>query len=201
MNDVFLWTLVGFFAGSIPFSLIVGRLIAKVDIRTIADGNPGGMNAIRAGGVKAGVPAVILDVGKGFLPVFFAAKYGATGWELIPIGLAPVLGHAFSPLLRFRGGKALAATGGVWLALVGPVVLLAYGALALPFTIFQSEDAWSANAGMVALLVYAFWFGESWLIVFAVLNTVVVLWTHRRDLVRRPHLRPWAADWLARRSA
>ncbi len=201
MTDVFLWTLVGFFAGSIPFSLIVGRLIAKVDIRTIADGNPGGMNAIRAGGVKAGVPAVILDVGKGFLPVFCAAKYGATGWELVPIGLAPILGHAFSPLLRFRGGKALAATGGVWLALVGPVVLLVYGALALPFTIFQSEDAWSANAGMVALLVYAFWFGESWLIAFAVLNTAIVIWTHRRDLVRRPHLRPWAADWLTRRSA
>ena len=201
MSDVLLWTLAAFFAGSIPFSLIVGKLITKVDIRTIADGNPGGMNALRAGGLKTGLPAIILDISKGFLPVFLAHRYGATGWNLVPVGLAPILGHAFSPLLRFRGGKALAATGGVWMALVGPLVLLIYGLLALPFTILQSEDAWSANAGMLALLVYAFLYGESWLVVFAVLNTVVVIWTHRRDLVRKPHLRPWAADWLTRRSA
>jgi glycerol-3-phosphate acyltransferase PlsY len=201
MTSVLLWTLVGFLAGSIPFSLIAGKMLAHKDIRAIADGNPGGMNALRAGGLKAGLPAILLDIGKGFLPVFFAMKYGAADWELVPIGLAPILGHAFSPLLHFRGGKALAATGGAWLALIGLPVFPIYAALALPFTLLQSEDAWSANAGMLALLVYAAWADEPWMIAFAVLNTMIVVWTHRRDLVRRPQLRPWAANWLARRGA
>jgi glycerol-3-phosphate acyltransferase PlsY len=200
MEAVLFWSLAGFFLGSIPFAVIIGKLVTKVDIRTVADGNPGGMNAIRAGGAKAGAPSIILEIGKGFLPVYLARRYGMTGWEMIPICLAPVLGHAFSPFLRFRGGKALAATAGAWLALIGLVVFPAYAALALPFTILQTEDAWSANAGMVALLVYALWSGKTWMVVFAALNLAVVLWTHRRDLARRPQLRPWAANWLARRS-
>lgn len=104
---------VGFLAGGIPFSLIVGKLFARVDIRTVADGNPGATNVIRAAGWKAGVPAIILDISKGYLPVALARHYGLADWALVPVALAPILGHAFSPFLKFHGGKALGATGGV----------------------------------------------------------------------------------------
>jgi len=72
MSEVVLWTLAGFLLGSIPFSLLMGKLCAHKDIRTVGDGNPGGTNTIKAGGLKAGIPAILLDIGKGFLPVFLA---------------------------------------------------------------------------------------------------------------------------------
>ena len=145
MVDILFWTLVGFLLGAIPFSLLMGRLFANKDIRTVGDGNPGGANAIKAGGLKAGLPAILLDIGKGFLPVFLAQKYGLTGWSLVPVCLAPILGHAFSPFLRFHGGKALGATAEPGSGLIGLWVFPIYGVLAVPATLLQSEDAWSAN--------------------------------------------------------
>ncbi len=201
MFAVILWTLVGFLLGSIPFSILMGKLIAREDVRAFGDGNPGGMNAFKAGGLKAGLPSMFLDIGKGFLPVFLAQKYGLAGWSLIPVCLAPILGHAFSPFLRFHGGKALGATAGAWIALVGLWVFPIYAILALPATLLQSEDAWSANAGMLALLGYATLFGEAWLVAFAALNAAVIAWTHRHDLVRPPQLRSWVTHIFSGRQA
>jgi len=196
-----LWSLFGFILGSIPFSLIFGRLIAKTDIRAVGDGNPGGTNALKAGGLKAGLPAILLDIFKGFLPVYLAQKYGLAGWNLIPVCLAPALGHAFSPFLRFHGGKALGATGGAWVALIGLWAFPVYGALAVPATLIQSEDAWSANAGMLSLLGYAIFFGEPWMVAFAALNATLIAWTHRHDLVRPLQLRAWLVSIFQGRQA
>ena len=195
------WTLAGFVLGGIPFSLLLGRLLAKTDIRTVGDGNPGGANAIKAGGLKAGLPAILLDFGKGLVPVWLAQRYGVTGWNLVPVCMAPILGHAFSPFLRFRGGKALGATAGAWIGLIGLWVFPVYATLALPATLLQSEDGWSANAGMLALLGYAVFYGEPWMVAFAALNAALIVWTHRRELAHRPQLRPWVTHLLARRQA
>lgn len=199
--NVIVWIVLGFFAGSIPFSVIIGKLIAGRDIRTVGDGNPGGTNALRAGGLKAGIPAIFLDIAKGFVPVYFAQRYGLADWDLVPVAIAPVLGHAFSPFLKFRGGKALAASGGAWLALVGLPALFAYALLAVPFTLLQEEDALSANAGMLSLLGYALLRGPAWLFAFAALNTALIVWTHRRDLFHIPQLRPWVSNLFSGRGA
>jgi glycerol-3-phosphate acyltransferase PlsY len=201
MSNVLFWSLVGFFLGSIPFSFLVGKFIAKLDIRTVGDGNPGGTNALKAGGLKAGIPAILLDILKGYLPVALAQKYGLAGWSLVPVCLAPVIGHAFSPFLRFRGGKALGATGGVWVALVGLWAFPIYGSLAAPVTLLQSADAWSANAGMLALLGYAILFGEPWMVAFSALNAALIIWTHRHDLVHPPQLRAWVTQIFQGRQA
>ena len=73
--------------------------------------------------------------------------------------------------------------------------------LAVPLTILQSEDAWSASAGMLALLGYAVLFGEPWMVALAALNAALIVWTHRHDLVRRPQLRTWVVNLLSRRNA
>lgn len=199
--DTLLWTFFAFWVGAIPFSVIAGRLLAKTDIRRVGDGNPGGTNALKAGGLKVGAPAILLDIGKGFLPVYLAQGQGLGGWSLLPVCLAPVVGHVFSPFLKFRGGKALGATGGVWVALVGLWAFPLYATLALPATIVQSEDGWSANAGMLALLGYSILYGEPWLIAFAALNAAIIVWTHRRELSRPPQLRHWVTDLVSRRGA
>jgi glycerol-3-phosphate acyltransferase PlsY len=201
MLDVLFWSLVGYFLGAIPFSLLMGKYFAKQDIRTVGDGNPGGTNALKAGGLKTGIPAILLDILKGFLPVYLAQKSGLAGWSLIPVCLAPIFGHAFSPFLGFHGGKALGATGGVWVALIGLWAFPVYGSLAVLVTLLQSEDAWSANAGMLALLGYAILYGQPWMVAFAALNAALIVWTHRHDLARPPQLRPWVTDIFQGRHA
>jgi acyl phosphate:glycerol-3-phosphate acyltransferase len=195
------WVAVGFIAGSIPFSLIMGRLFAKKDIRTVGDGNPGGANAIKAGGLICGIPAILLDILKGFLPVYLAQRFGLGGWSLIPVSLAPILGHAFSPFLRFQGGKALGTTAGVWAALIGLWAFPAYGVLAALMELFQSEDSWSANAGMWSLLVYVILTRQPWMMAFAALNVILIAWTHRHDLIRPPRIRSWVTNIFQRRPA
>jgi len=198
---VIFWTIVGFLVGSIPFSVIFGKLFAKADIRTVGDGNPGAMNALKAGGLKAGIPSYVMDIFKGFLPVYLAQKYGMAGWSLVSISLAPILGHAFSPFLHFRGGKALGPTAGVWIGLIGLWALPLYAILTVPAYVLQSEDAWSANIGMLTALVYAILLHEAWLVVFAILNIALLVWKHRHDLVRPPRLRVWVTNIFQGRQA
>jgi glycerol-3-phosphate acyltransferase PlsY len=199
--NILLWFIFAFVCGSIPFALLLGRLFTKKDIRSVGDGNPGGTNALKAGGLKVGIPAILLEIGKGFLPVWLAQRYGIHDWSLVPVALAPVLGHVFSPFLKFRGGKALGATGGVWVALIGLWAFPVYASLALTLALLQTEDGWSACAGMLALVGYAVLQDEPWLVTLAALNAAVIFWTHRHALARRPQPRRWLTDLLARRGA
>ena len=122
------FTLIGFLSGSIMYSYSLPRLLKGIDVRDAApDRNPGGANAVAAVGKPVGLLCIALDVLKAFLPVYAAVTYaGIHGIALIPVAAAPVLGHAFSPFLRFRGGKAVAAFYGSLLALwpVSHIVLL-----------------------------------------------------------------------------
>ena len=191
------WMIAAFLLGSIPFSVLLGRWWARVDIRRFGDGNPGAANAWKSGGARVGGLAILLDWAKGALPVgsaHFVA--GIDGWALVPIALAPILGHAFSPFLGFKGGKALAVTFGAWTGVTlaeGPIVLGLFFALVLAL---QTANAWSVTLGMLGLgahlalrgfdaPVLAIWIG----------NLVILLWKHRRDLREPIRLR----GWLARR--
>lgn len=201
MGAVLLWTLLGLAAGSLPFSLWVGRLLAGKDIRRYGDGNPGAANAWRAGGWHVGLPALLLDCLKGAVPTAMAHfSVGLGGWELVPVAVAPVMGHAFSPFLGFRGGKAVAATFGVWTGLTLGEVPVILGLLLGFFMFIQDADAWSLVAGMLALGAYlalvrhgpppflAVWAG----------HMAILLWRQVPDLRRRPRLRAWLVRLLRR---
>ena len=120
---------------------------------------------------------------------------GLTGWMLVPVALAPVVGHAFSPFLRFRGGKALAVTFGVWTGLIlgaGPLILGLFFAL---FYLVQSNDGWAALLGMVAFAGFLLVQGAGLpLLVAWGGNALVLMWKHRREL-RQP-MRP--RSWVGR---
>jgi glycerol-3-phosphate acyltransferase PlsY len=195
---VLLWACFGFLLGAIPFSFWLGRQILDTDIRRYGDGNPGAINAWRAGGWLVGMPAMVLDYMKAAMPVGIANfTIGISSWGLVPVALAPVLGHAFSPFLGFRGGKAVSATFGMWTGLTlweGPTVL---GILLALFFLLQSIDAWAVILGMLAFLAYilvrhpdgvtlTIWAG----------NMLVVTWKHRRDLQNMPWPRPWILNRL-----
>jgi glycerol-3-phosphate acyltransferase PlsY len=196
------WTSFGFIVGSIPFSLLVGRVFLGTDIRRYADGNPGGTNAWRAGGWRVGLIAILLDILKGWAPVFLARRYGLSDWSLTPVALAPAFGHAFSPFLKFHGGKALAATGGAWLGLIGWKAFPIYGCLALPVLALQNQDAVAAVAGVFGLFGYAlFVAGLPYLLAISTLNLLLIIWTHRKELHQPIQFRSWAQDLFMRRGA
>ena len=114
------WFLLAFLCGSLPFSVWIGRLALGADIRQFGDANPGATNVLRAGGKGAAAVALLLDFLKGAIPVGLAHfQGGVNGWPLAAVAVAPVLGHAFSPFLGLRGGKAVAVTGGGWGGLTG----------------------------------------------------------------------------------
>ena len=200
MDNVLFWSVLGFFLGSIPFSYWAGRLVLKTDVRQYGDGNPGAANAWKAGGWRIGLVAVFLDIAKGLLPVVLARRYGVAEWGLVPVALAPVLGHAFSPFLGFHGGKALATTGGVWLGLIGVEAPLVFAGFTLGALVLQTEHAWTGIAGMTGLLLYfLLQHSPSYLIVIASFNLLVLVWKHFKELRQPLRLRPCVANLFARR--
>ena len=193
MKTILALTILGYLVGAIPFSYLVGRLLVHKDIRYTGDGNPGGTNVIKAGGLLTGLLAIALDIGKGFLPVYLADLQGiSSGWGMIPIVLAPILGHATQPFLKSRGGKALGTAGGAWAGLIGLWVFGNFTVMAMLALLFIRDHAWASIIGSFSLILWAvFVDGSAWMIVLAILTVLLLIWTHRRDLVKTPELRPW----------
>ncbi len=182
-------SLIAFLSGSLPFSLWLGRLVAKRDVRGVGDGNPGATNAFRAGGAALGVAVLLLDVSKGVLPIVIARDaLGHAGWTLALIAVLPVAGAAFSPFLGFRGGKALAVTLGTWIGLtLWTIPLLAVIAIVVA-TLLVEPDAWAVAGALSAMgLGVLLWLPDAWLAL--VLQAAVILWMHRAELTQRPRPR------------
>lgn len=185
-------TAAGFLLGSVPFSALMVKFFKHEDIRDFGDGNPGAVNAWKAGGLWLGLGAGILDFMKGGAPAAVAIYvFGVQDWGIVPIALAPIAGHAFSPFLKFNGGKALAATFGAWSALTlyeGPVVL---GLLLALFFFIVDTDAWAVILAMTGLLVYlAVRFPEGYILAVWAGNFSIVLYKHRMELAGGLHFKP-----------
>ena len=153
-----------FWLGACPFSVWVGRRLLGKDIRDYGDGNPGAANVFRAGDVKSGLIALTLDIAKGFPFAFVAYSiFGFSEVAAMSIGLSAILGHAFSPFLRLKGGKAVATTFGVLLAFPQHELLVIFIVFILVAFLFIEPDAWTtilAPAGSLAYLIITR--GYSW---------------------------------------
>ncbi len=183
----------GFLVGSLPFAVWLGKLFLGRDVREYGDHNPGATNVFRAGGRVVGVLAVLLDVGKGALPAVLAYHILAIrGWWLVGILLSPVLGHHLSPFLGFRGGKAVAATLGVWGAVTLGIIPVGGGIVAFVSRFFLASDSWVVMVLCLANLIvgqfFGFW-GEWELLVGFLANWLILIWTHRADLSSLPKLK------------
>ncbi|NIM04763.1 MAG: glycerol-3-phosphate 1-O-acyltransferase PlsY [Armatimonadetes bacterium] len=127
-----LFMLAAYLVGGIPFGLIIAKTIRGVDIRQLGSRNIGATNVLRTVGWKGGLVVLILDAAKGFLPVLLAKSLFPNPIVTVGAGLAAMLGHTFSPFLRFTGGRGVATGLGVMLALSWEAALCGLGvALAL----------------------------------------------------------------------
>lgn len=196
-----LLALCAFGLSACPFSVWIGRWFLGKDIRDYGDGNPGAANVFRAGGRKSGFLAVFLDTAKGVPFVFLAHSF----FELpqaavLGVAMSAILGHAFSPLLQLKGGKAVAVTFGAILALPQHDILFALaGAMFLGF-LFIAIDAWIVIFGAAASAAYALVTrGGSWETFFmlSVLALLVIKFFDELKTVPRIKLKPIA--WLQSR--
>ena len=106
----------GYLAGSIPFALVVSRLMRLPDPRTYGSRNIGATNVLRSGNRAAALATLVGDAAKGWLAVLVAVALGL-GVELVAlVGFAAFLGHVFPVWLKFRGGKGVATAAGVLVA-------------------------------------------------------------------------------------
>ena len=192
--SLLLWIAFAFFCGSLPFSVWVGKFALRKDIRQFGDANPGAANVFRAGSKGWGALAIVLDILKGAVPVGLA-NYGAhiTGWSLAIIALAPIAGHAFSPFLHFKGGKAIAVSLGIWCGLTLYQVPLVLGLILGIYIALFTNNGLSTMLGFASLMIYLLIIAAPlWMLGVWLGNLIIVTWKHRADLTQPTTLRPWA---------
>jgi len=192
-----------FWLGACPFSLWVGKWLLGKDIRNYGDGNPGAMNVLRAGGHKTFALALFLDIGKGVPFVALAHYYfGLPMARVMAVGLSAILGHAFSPLLRFNGGKALAVMGGVLLGLPQLDIFFALVVFMLLGFLLIDVDAWRVMFGTTGTLIYlVVTRGVSLEPLFMLCVIAILVVKHLDDLKTRPRLKGKLITWLQGRKA
>ncbi|MCR2802723.1 glycerol-3-phosphate acyltransferase [Paenibacillus soyae] len=186
------WILFAFLCGSLMFSYWLG-LLANRDITEVGDGNPGAMNLWRSSGYKYGVAGIALDFSKGFIPIlwFVAESNAAEGYPIILPAAAALLGHAFSPFMKGRGGKAIAVTFGVWSAMMFAAALAYAVILAALMALHRllrrghrttpASDGLQVVTGMLLLNLFMTLVGYrlEW-IALGIFNLVLLAFTHRK---------------------
>ena len=171
----------GYLLGSVPFGLLITRLAGLGDLRRIGSGNIGATNVLRTGRRGLAARTVLLDGGKGAAAVLLAAAYGPD--TALVAALGAVLGHLFPVWLKFRGGKGMATTLGVLLALAWPVGLLASALwLGCAFAFrYSSLAALTALAAAPALML---WLADIPRAVLAALLALLGFLRHRANIRR-----------------
>ena len=187
-----LWFFVSFFSASIPWSLIIGFIFSKQDIRTIGDKNPGGTNTLKLAGIKVGLLAISLDILKSFFPIYFAIIFGFDGFQLAILCFAAITGSIFSPFLRFNGGKSLAVSCGIWMAIssgmIGPLICLI-----MAFShLIQKTHLWTILSGWLGILIWVLIFSLSieYIVIF-IINFILVMFKHKNEFNQKIILRNW----------
>jgi acyl phosphate:glycerol-3-phosphate acyltransferase len=197
--------ILSYLVGSIPTSIIVSKAVKGIDIRNYGSGNAGGTNVMRVLGWKHGIMVILLDALKGIIAVVLIARlhYGNIPFEnatpfddftLVQIfaGIAAVIGHIWTVFASFKGGKGIATALGMLLILVTIDMLIAIGvfvlvvtfsryvslgsilgAVAVPLTLFIRENIFNVHVP-----------GYNTLLPFLILLAVLVVYTHRKNVIR-----------------
>jgi acyl phosphate:glycerol-3-phosphate acyltransferase len=143
----------GYLIGSVPFSWVVART-KGIDLRKVGSGNTGASNVWRSAGFKFFVVALFLDIFKGWLPTFLAHYIFETSpLVTITVGLCAVLGHVFPIFMGFRGGKAVATTGGVIMGFAPILTLTAAIVWTIVYQIWKYPSVASLVDGLVIAIL------------------------------------------------
>lgn len=174
--------ILAYLLGSIPSGLIVGKAFYGVDIREHGSGNLGGTNTFRTLGVKAGMAVTIADILKGTLAAALPFFFGSD-MHMLLAGVFAVVGHMYPLFAGFRGGKAVATSGGVLLADEPLMFLIILGVFFLSLYITKYVSLSSILAALAAI-IYALIIWDIPLIIVVSILGFFVIYRHRANIKR-----------------
>jgi glycerol-3-phosphate acyltransferase PlsY len=174
-----------FAIGSIPFGYVIGKLFYRTDIRTQGSGNIGAMNALRTLGKGGAAAVLILDALKGFVPVFVATRaLGPPGLPGAVVAAGAVLGHCFSPWLRWKGGKGVATSFGAIFGMCWPAGSFAVAGWLLGALLTRYSSVGSMLGSIAApFALWSFTRSPSETL-YGTFAALLILYTHRENIGR-----------------
>jgi glycerol-3-phosphate acyltransferase PlsY len=175
--------LLAYLLGSVPFGLLVARVAGGIDPRLEGSRNTGATNVSRLIGLRWGLLVLGLDIAKGWLPVYLAQASLSSHFSLGLIALAAIAGHTNSIFLHGKGGKAVATTVGVFLALT-PILLLIALAACVAVILLSGYVSLGSLTLVTALPVLLLVSGKFWLFFFSLAVMCLVYWKHRENIAR-----------------
>lgn len=187
--------------GSIPFSIIIGKKYKGIDVRKHGSGNPGGTNSMRWLGRKMGLVIIFLDALKAGLIVLLmqvgvfdqlAENMGTTLFHPLAFGVAAAYGHVFSVFIKFKGGKAVAASVGVMTAFNPVYAILNLIIFFIVLRIWKYVSVASCvgvfSSVVIGIFIEALWRGRGWdMVIYTLMLFVLVLFRHRSNFVNIKH--------------
>ena len=196
MFSLILIILLAYLVGSFPTSIVVGRMTRRIDIREHGSKNAGGTNAFRVLGWKAGLFVAMVDILKGVLATLLIAKIRVDplmlDYELVQIiaGTSAVIGHVWTVLAKFKGGKGVATGGGMIIALfpwASLICFIIFSALVLTTRYVSLGSIIATSSLPFVLLTFDRMFGKSVsnsLLTFSILISCLIIFTHRSNIRR-----------------
>jgi len=184
----FLFLVLTYLIAAIPFGLVLTKIFVKKDVREFGSGNIGATNVVRVAGKKIGLLTLILDGFKGAVMVVIArfTFADASGLHifLVLVGMVAVIAHVYPVYLNFKGGKGVATTIAVLLALDLNIGLSVIGIWALTFAIFRTSSI-SSIAAIFSSIILSICYGTSISqILFCIFLFALILYRHKENLER-----------------
>jgi acyl phosphate:glycerol-3-phosphate acyltransferase len=184
MESTFIYLILGYLIGSLPFAVIVSKLFGLADPRSFGSGNPGATNVLRTGNKAAAALTLLGDASKGWLAMAIVAKLGAGGTAAALTGLAAFLGHLYPVFLRFKGGKGVATAIGVLIGLDGWLALGAAAVWLATAIISRYSSLAAITAAAVAPTLALAWHGPGAVALVVGLMCLLLIWRHRGNIGR-----------------
>ena len=180
---IILWLLgIAYILGSIPFGILLSRILQLGDLQKIGSGNIGATNVLRTGNKTAAAATLLLDAGKGAVVIYLAQAF-ASDDAIQMAAFFALVGHCFPIWTGFHGGKGVAIFFGIWLAYVWPVGIICCGLWILTAITFRMSSlaAFVATAGSV-IAILGLGFDDK--IIFSMTLTILIFWRHRENIKR-----------------
>ncbi len=195
MLDAILIILIAYIIGSFPTAIIAGKLLKKIDIRDYGSGNAGATNVVRVLGWKAGLVVLLIDMFKGFVPVFWIASMihhnpDTLIYFQILAAISAIAGHIWTIFAGFKGGKGVGTSAGVFMGLAPVPLLIALTFFVIIVAATRYVSLGSISAALVFLLVisiqkFATTFIVPDVLYYLCVGVVVLLWYAHRENIKR----------------
>jgi glycerol-3-phosphate acyltransferase PlsY len=181
-STLLLWAMIAYIIGSIPFGLILARVMGLGNLRDIGSGNIGATNVLRTGSKKAAALTLLLDGGKGAVVVLLARAYADADAAQIA-AFAVMIGHCFPVWLKFRGGKGVATFLGLLYALAWPIGIAACLSWLVTALVFRFSSL-AALIAAASTMVWAVVLGEPQIFMLCAFLTALIFWRHAGNIRR-----------------